>query len=43
MQYLSVPLMKVYMNQSRISKDIIEGRSLYGIGLNNIYREYVQK
>lgn len=43
MQYLSTPLIKFFMKQSQNSKDIIEGRSLYGIGLNRIYREYVQK
>lgn len=43
MQYLSTPLIKIFMKQSRNAKDIIEGRSLYGIGQNRIYREYVQR
>lgn len=43
MQYLSIPMMSVFISQSRISKDIIEGKALYGISLNHIYREYVQK
>ena len=43
MGYLSSAMLHWFNLQSSHAKEIVEGRYLYGCGLNSAYREYTQK
>lgn len=43
MRYLFGPMLHWFNLQSSHAKEIVEGRYLYGCGLNSAYREYTEK
>ena len=43
MRYLAAPMIGLFEEHARHSKEAVEGRELYSSGLNNIYREYTEK